>query len=587
MADDTEQEPPLQPTGRDISRRSVVVGLLGLVAAEVVAGGVTLQKLSQGIHKIALALVPPAPTPTSLPLGATLYIYRRHTGGVNAVEWSPDGKRIVSGSDDHTSQVWDASTGGHILIYRGHSDVVLAVAWSFDGKHIASGGGTLGSPPTLTVSSTNVDSSDLNTCAFDSVNNVWTCKVVLTEDARSHENLIWSASADLAGVSFNPADGTLSPGASQDVGITIPASSCTNGTFDFAVQGGNAVAVSWTCMPPPSPPTQPPSCPPGYGPPPDCPPLPTPTPPSCPPGFVGTPPNCQPPPPPPLDTTVQVWDATTGHETMAYPGHKASVTAVAWSSGGTRIASPTPTPTPTLPTPIPTSTPTPSPPPPPPLDTTVQVWDATTGREALSYHGHKAGVTVMAWSPDGTRIASASFDKTVRVWDATTGREALSYHGHKAGVTAVAWSPDGTRIASASFDKTVRVWDASTGTIFLTYHGHSNVVEAVAWSPDGKRIASGSGDATVQVWDASSGQTLLTYNGHTNIVNSVGWSTDGKRIASGSGDATVQVWDAATGHHIFTYHGHVNVVTAVVWSPNGTRIASGSIDTTVQIWKAV
>ena len=70
-------------------------------------------------------------------------------------------------------------------------------------------------------------------------------------------------------------------------------------------------------------------------------------------------------------------------------------------------------------------------------------------------------------------------------------------------MSSVAWSPDGTRIASGSVDQTVQVWDAADGRNVYTYYGHSNTVSSVAWSPDGKRIASGSIDLTVQVWKAN------------------------------------------------------------------------------------
>ena len=217
-------------------------------------------------------------------------------------------------------------------------------------------------------------------------------------------------------------------------------------------------------------------------------------------------------------------------------------------------------------------------------DDTVQVWNAADGSHPYIYTGHSTFVNAVAWSHDGTRIASGSHDKTVQVWNAADGSHPYTYKGHSSGVNAVAWSPDGTRIASGSDDGTVQVWNAADGS--HPYTCHSAFVYAVAWSPDGTRIASGSNDKTVQVWNAADGSHLYTYTGHSSGVNAVAWSPDGTRIASGSDDGTVQVWNAADGSHPYTYKGHSSFMAAVAWSPNSQRIASGSNDKTVQVWNA-
>ncbi len=83
-----------------------------------------------------------------------------------------------------------------------------------------------------------------------------------------------------------------------------------------------------------------------------------------------------------------------------------------------------------------------------------------------------------------------------------------AYHGHSSAIFAVAWSPDGSRIASGANDNTVQVWDAHTGRMLLRYTEHLGTVYSVAWSPDGTRIASSSDDATVQIWNATTGKLL-------------------------------------------------------------------------------
>ena len=215
-------------------------------------------------------------------------------------------------------------------------------------------------------------------------------------------------------------------------------------------------------------------------------------------------------------------------------------------------------------------------------DKKIILWDTKTGKALQTLEGHKKSVLSVAFSPDGARLASASADHTIILWDAKSGKALQTLEGHKDSVGSVAFSPDGARLASASVE--IILWDAKTGKALQTLEGHENPALNVAFSPDGARLASGSLDHTIILWDAKSGKALQTLEGHKDYVGSVAFSPDGARLASGSADDTIILWDAKSGKALQTLKGHVNFVLSVAFSPDGTRLASGSHDKTIILW---
>lgn len=293
-----------------------------------------------------------------------------------------------------------------------------------------------------------------------------------------------------------------------------------------------------------------------------------------------------------------------------YRGHTARVNGVRWSPDGKLIASVSD-------------------------DRTVQIWDAATGRHAITHHGDTGFVFAVAWSPEGKYIAAGGEGKAVHIIDALTGRQrfthqsdaqvvaaldwspdgkylalgsaniwpyrsdedivevidaftgkqVFTYRSHARAKAALAWSPNGMYLASASYDGLVEILYVASTSLSSTYQGSSDQVNTVMWSPDGRYIAAGEVDGTVQVWDTQTKRVVSTYRGYSGAILATAWAPDGQHIVSAGEGQTVQVWNVRTGETIQTYYGHSGTVYSVAWSPDGTRIASAGQDKTVQIWQ--
>ncbi|EIN07512.1 WD40 repeat-like protein [Punctularia strigosozonata HHB-11173 SS5] len=224
-------------------------------------------------------------------------------------------------------------------------------------------------------------------------------------------------------------------------------------------------------------------------------------------------------------------------------------------------------------------------------DWTIRIWAADTGKEILEpIWWHAAPVTSVAFSPNGGCLASGSYDCTVRLWNVETGQQiGEPLRGHTDAVLSVAFSPDGNRIVSGSDDRTLRLWDAQTRQpIGKRLRGHSDWVHSVVFSPDGKHIASASDEGTIRLWDAGTGKPVGDpLQGHDDWVQSVAYSPDGTRLVSASSDKTLRIWDTRTGKTVLgPLRGHTNYVISVAFSPDGKYVVSGSRDCTIRIWDA-
>ncbi len=365
---------PKDELSRGVSRRSVVVGLLGLGCVAAAGGAAWLIVSKQNPFAFSSN---PAQISTTVP--GTVYVtYRGHTrpvyalawapngqhiasggaddevkvwdaaspasqkafafydhaGSVNALAWSPDGTRIASGSSDKTVRVWDALTGVVHSLYTGHTDNIRTVAWSPDGTRIASG-------------------SD------DKTVQVWDANTgnrLVTYPG--HTGIVWS-------VTWSP-DSTRIASGSADKTVQVWDAATAGKTFSYTYHGhsrANAVnAVAWS---------------PGSG------------------HYIASG-GSRP------DNTVQVWDAFTGSPLLIYSGHTNDVYAVAWSPDGQFIASSS--------------------------WAQVRIWKPTppSGKTLNTFSGNSSAVKVVVWSPNGQRIASGGGDisqpgggdTTVQVWQA-------------------------------------------------------------------------------------------------------------------------------------------------------------------------
>ena len=217
-------------------------------------------------------------------------------------------------------------------------------------------------------------------------------------------------------------------------------------------------------------------------------------------------------------------------------------------------------------------------------DGKIALWDITTRRNIATLEGYTGPVYSVAFSPDRRMLASGAYNRTVTLWDIATRQNIATLEGHTDAVNAVAFSSDTAMLVSGALDQTVKLWDIATRRNIATLEGHTGMIYSVAFSPDRKMIASGAYDRTVKLWDVATRRNIATLEGHTDAVTSVAFSPDGTTLASGSGDDTLKLWDVATRRNIATLEGHTDAVTSVAFSSDRKSLATGGMDQKIRLW---
>lgn len=489
--------------------------------------------------------------------GDALAKWEGHDAAVAALAWRSDGTRLATADVWGTIGLWDGETSVPSTMFEGHDAAVMALAWRPDGSRLATASwdrtaglwnGETGEPlATLQGHSGPVvalawapDGGRLATASFDGTARLWdgeTGEPLAT--LRGHRKgvvaLAWAPDGGRLATASSDGTAGLWDGTTGELLVTLGHTKEVEAVA-WAADGTRLATAS-------------------------------------------------------LDGKARLWDGKTGEPLATLEGHTKGIAALSWTSDGTRLATAG-------------------------LDGTLRLWDGDAGEPLarLQYHtkrpvretpharfdfeprrrglkkkfldtgSDKRRKVVVAWKPDGTRLATASFDGTVKVWDGTTAAPSAALWGHSKEVVAVAWTADGTRVATASFDGTARVWDGGTGEPLIVLDGHAAEVAAVAWAPDDTRLATASFDGTARIWDGRTGELLATLADHLGPVAAVAWTADGTRLATASEDRTARVWNGETGDLLVTLKGHDDVVRELAWTADGTRLATASLDDTARVW---
>jgi WD40 repeat protein len=216
--------------------------------------------------------------------------------------------------------------------------------------------------------------------------------------------------------------------------------------------------------------------------------------------------------------------------------------------------------------------------------TGIQIYDSVTFQEIHTI-ANGSGSYNIAYSPDGTKLASGFNESSVVIWDVASGSALLTLDGHKNFITGVAFSPDGTILATGAYEEPIKLWDAASGQELRTLGESAGY--AFVFSPDGSIIATVIGEKSIKLWDVASGEALRSIDGHTDYISGMTFSPDGTKLASwsnGLNDKTIKLWDVATGDELSTLNWQGDYLNNVAFLPDGNTLVSIAEGEPITLW---
>lgn len=216
-------------------------------------------------------------------------------------------------------------------------------------------------------------------------------------------------------------------------------------------------------------------------------------------------------------------------------------------------------------------------------DGKIIVWNVADKKPQQTIE-KKGWIRRVALSPDGKQFAAAGEDGSVMLFETEGGKEKKTFKAHEAAVYDVAFSPDGSVLATCSTDKLAKLWDLSAETPAekAKLEGHGDAVWAVVWAKDGS-LATAGADRKIKLWNAE-GKEQATLEGHKDWISDLAFSPDGALLASCSHDRTARLWDVKEKKETASFGPHGSTCWSVAFSPDGAQLAVGTHGQGVRLW---